>query len=144
MNKHIHPDWLLHGYFLLTIIGFLQLFFCADTTVINLFGFHTAAYGFFLFLLFGDLGFHILASLMFILWLVLICLFVIFYGCAVWKKKYRLFTILVMIDMVLSFLIFLRYLQVASYGMAVLSFAGIIITLLMGLYTIRFRKYSAR
>lgn len=137
MRKRIHPNWLVHGYFLLTIAGLLQLYFYADMTILMLFGFHTSAYGFFLALLFGELGFRTLAIISFVFWPILICLFVISYVLAVWKKQYRLFTALVIIDMMISFLLFLRYLQVASYGYMFRSAMGIIISMVFGLYTIK-------
>ena len=135
MRRGLHPNWLMHGYFLLTIVGFLQLYFYADMTILELFGFRTSAYGFFLALLVGEFGFRTLAIIIFVLWPILICLFVISYVLAVWKKRYRLFTVLVMIDLILSFLLFLRYLQVASYGDMFRSAMGIIISLMLGLYT---------
>ena len=140
MRKATSLNYLLHSYFLLTVIGVFQFIFAGDLYIAQLFGFRTGIHGLFLARVADNLGFSTIARIFFIVWPVLVICFVISYILAAWKHKYRLFTILVILDLFISLLICLCHVFAGSYGAGILCAVGIIINFCMGVVSIRYRK----
>ena len=101
-----------HGYFFLTLIGFLLWGLMFFTHFIQLFGCHTTIYMFLVALLVSDLGPITLARALIVLWPVYVVAFLIFYLLAVARKKYLPLAIIASIDVLFSCFVFLRYLQI--------------------------------
>ena len=120
-----------HGYFVMTLVGFVLLTLIFYPYCIGLFGCHTTYYMFLTALLVADWGAVILARILFIAWPVYSIAFIVCYLVAVFKKKYVPLGVIASIDVLFSSFVFLRYLQLLVFPNAITSLVGMGISFVM-------------